>query len=194
MRFLDLMEAGTDQKNKAESNSSFINMLHHFGNFVASIDDAKSDSEMYVDALANKKEPEELLQLALDFIRCMYEPNPVGTWLLNGNPDFFDDVISSNNNDVCYSSSSLSCDDNLDNHITETVIPSLEYQDYIPSNNQTIYTVITTHNSNLNTKFVENISSVMTDAFGDGDNVIHIGYCRDGALVDPVRVSVMVVS
>ncbi len=47
------------QKSEQQSNSLFMNLLHHFGSFVASIDDTKPDSEMYIDALANKKEPEK---------------------------------------------------------------------------------------------------------------------------------------
>jgi cell division GTPase FtsZ len=150
---------------------------------------------MYIDALANKKEPEELLQLALDIVRCMFEPNPVGTWLLNGNPDFLDDVINKeNDSNISYSSSSLSTTDNFSNHITETIVPSLEYQGYQPSPNQTIYTIITTHSSHLNTNLVEATSSAITDAFDiNDDTTIHIGYCHDDAITDTVRVSVIVV-
>jgi len=76
---------------------------------------------MCIDELANAQEPEELLQLTLDIVRCLFEPNPVGTWLLNGNPDFLDDIINTNS-DTAYSSSSLSTTDNFSNHITETII------------------------------------------------------------------------
>jgi len=193
VKFLDLMESETTQENKQQPNSPFMNMLHHFGEFVANIDDAKPDSEIYIDALANKKEPEELLQLTLDIVRCMFEPNPVGTWLLNGNPDFLDDVINDKSNNFHYSSSALSTTDSFSKHITETIIPSLEYQGYQPSSNQTIYVIITTHSSNLNTNFVETVSSAITDALNiNDDTTIHIGYCRDDALADTVRVSVMV--
>jgi hypothetical protein len=192
MKFLNLMEADTDQKNKQQSNSSFMSLLHCFGNFVASIDDAKPDSEMYIDALTNKEEPEELLQLALDIVRCMFEPNPVGTWLLNGNPDFLDDIVNNKDN-IAYSSSLLSTTDNFNGHISNAIIPSLEYQGYQPSNNQTIYAIITTHSSNSNTNFVETVSSAITDTFNiNDDTTIHIGYCRDDALADTARVSVMV--
>jgi len=192
MKLLDLMESDTKQKNKQQSNSSFMNMLHHFGNLVANIDDVKPDSPMYIDALANKKEPEELLQLALDIIRCMFEPNPIGTWLLYGNPDFLDDVINDENNNISYSSS-LSTTDNFQHHITETIIPSLEHQGYQSSASQTIYAIITTHNSNLNTNLVEANSSEITDTFDiNGDATIHIGYRCDDALADTLRVSVMV--
>jgi len=192
MKFLDLMESETDQKSKQQPNSSFMNMLHHFGEFITNIDDAKPDSEMCIDALANKKEPEELLQLTLDIVRCMFEPNPVGTWLLNGNPDFLDEVINDSSN-IAYSSSSLSTTDNCSNHITETIIPSLEFQGCQPSSNQPVYAIITTHSSNLNTESIEATSSAIIDAFDiNDDTAIHIGYCHDDALADTVRVSVMV--
>jgi len=195
MKFLDLMESDTSPKTNPESNSSFMNLLHHFGKFITNIDDAKPDSEMYIDALANKKEPDELLQLTLDIVRCMFEPNPIGTWLLNGNPDFLDDVINNDeNNNIAYSSSSLTTTDNFSNHITETIIPSLEFQGCQPSSKQTIYAIITAHWANLNTEFIETTSSAITDAFDvNDDTTIHIGYCRDDALADTVRVSVMVV-
>ncbi len=124
----------------------------------------------------------------------MFEPNPAGTWLLNSNPDFLDDVINEENSNVSYSSSSLSTTDNFSNHITETIIPSLEFQGCQPSSTQTVYAIITTHNSNLNTELIEATSSAITDAFDvNDDTTIHIGYCRDDALADTVRVSVMVV-
>ncbi len=124
----------------------------------------------------------------------MFEPNPIGTWLLNSSPDFLDDVLNDENNNIAYYSSSLSTTDNFSNHITETITPSLEYQGYQPSANQTIYAIITTHNSNLNTELIEGTSSVLTDTFNiNDDTTIHIGYCRDDALVDTVRVSVMVI-
>jgi len=145
-----------------------------------------------IDELANAQEPEELLQLTLDIVRCLFEPNPVGTWLLNGNPDFLDDIINTNS-DTAYSSSSLSTTDNFSNHITETIIPSLEFQGYQPSSSQSIYTIITTNNSNLNTESMEVTSSAITNAFDvNDDTTIHIGYCRDDAIVGTVRVSVMV--
>jgi hypothetical protein len=197
VRFLDLMESDTNTKNKQQSNSPaspLMNMLHHFGEFVANIDDAKPDSDMCIDALANKKEPEELLQLTLDIVRCMFEPHPVGTWLLNGNPDFLDEAINNkDSSNICYSSSSLSTTNNFNDHITNTIVPSLEYQGYQPSNSQTIYVIITTHGSNLNTETIESTSSAITDTLNiNGDTTIHIGYCRDDALADTVRVSVMV--
>lgn len=192
MKFLDLMESDTNTKNKSQCNSPLTSLLHHFGKFFAHIDDARPDSEMYIDVLANTKEPEELLQLGLDFVRCIFELNPIGTWLLNGNPDFLDDVIRGDIDSISYSSSFLNSDNDFGNHINEITIPSLELQNYDPSNKHSIYTIITTHSNNLNTKFVEKVSSVITDVFGDNDNVIHIGYCRDGALADSSRVSVMV--
>ena len=124
----------------------------------------------------------------------MFEPNPIGTWLLNGNPDFLDEVINDDNKNFHYSSSSLLTNDNFSKHITETIIPSLEYQSYQLSSKQTIYAIITTHSNNLNTKFIEVASSAITNAFDiNDDTTIHIGYCRDDALADTLRVSVMVV-
>ena len=46
------MMTNTDNSEAAQS---LMSMLHHFGNFVASIDDTKAVSDMYIDTLANTK-------------------------------------------------------------------------------------------------------------------------------------------
>lgn len=195
MKFLDLMEVSS----KKNSASSLLNMLHHFGNFISKIDDAKPDSEMYIDALTNTKKPAELLQLGLDVIRCVYEPSPIGTWLLNGNPDFLDCAMQETVSNLAYSSSSVCYDDGFTEHYQEVVVPSLKNQGFDSGNEGgTAFVIISISDDYLTSGLVNNINEMLTDNFNidkeNDDNTLHIGYCRDDALVDSIRVSVLVVS
>ncbi|RZQ51220.1 hypothetical protein C1E23_20675 [Pseudoalteromonas phenolica] len=195
MKFLDLMEVSS----KTNSASSLLNMLHHFGNFISKIDDAQPDSEMYIDALINTKKPAELLQLGLDVIRCIYEPSPIGTWLLNGNPDFLEGAMKESTGSVAYHSSSVCYDDDFTEHYREVVVPSLNQQG-IDNNHKgnTAFVIVSTGDDYLTSGLVNNINDMLIDYFNidkeNDDNTLHIGYCRDDALVDSIRVSVLVVS
>lgn len=194
MKFYDLMEEKVDPLEK----SPVMKMLHHFGDFVSIIDESKPDSDMYIDALKSARKPDELMQLCLDFIRCIYEPKPMGTWLLNGNPEFFADALDESNNNILYCSSTANVSSDFGDHYQKVIAASLESQGFDINQGHTAFAIITASESHLKPDLIESITDVLIDNFTFDEeghhSIIHTGFCRDDALGELVRVSMMVVS
>lgn len=194
MKFYDLMEEKADPLEK----SPVMKMLYHFGDFVSMIDESKPDSDMYIDVLKNARKPDELMQLCLDFIRCIYEPNPMGTWLLNGNPEFFVDALDESSGNIMYCSSVSNVSDDFSGHYIDVIADSLESQGFDVNHAHTAFAIITASSTHLTPELVESVSDVLIDNFTFDEeghhSIVHTGFCRDDALGDLIRVSMMVIS
>ena len=194
MKFLDLIESTASVTN----GSVTMDMLHQFGEFTSCVGGLEAESDMYINALTTAREPMELLQCSLDFIRCTYEPNPMGTWFLNGNPDFLDSALSESKGKFYYSSSLLSRVEGFAEHYRKSIAPSFERQGFDINKPPRVFVIITTPDEVLTQKLVETVTDVLVDNFVFDDegnhSIIHTGFCRDDALAESVRVSALVLS
>lgn len=193
----------------SDAAQSLLTMLHHFGNFSAIAPDGASDSDLYTHTFSHHAEPNEWLQIMLDIVRCTYEPIPVGTLLLNGNPSYMADTLSRSNGMVAYTSKIMDVDTEFEVFHQQELIPALQKQGVDLSGNYTLFVIASSDMASITLPRLEEMSQVLNAGFtvdsflqNLADNIDSVksyhpesilGFCTDEALTDKMRVSVLAI-
>ena len=134
---------------------------------------------------------DEFLQTVLDMIRCNFDPNSLGTVLLNGNIGHILEVVPQNPFRLAYASVVMENRMELPEVWEREIAPRLKEPKGAPGARPQYFIVATTGPEGYGLELINDVSTFFIDHFPDdvtlGGN---LGFCLDPVLGNRVRISV----
>ena len=158
--------------------------------------------------MQNNDRPHEYLQAILDFVRCNFEPNPLGTFFLNSNAQFIYDAISEDKTHLGYASIVSKPNQSVDSFWRDTLSKRLHACGYDTKYTGDAFVVISTGHNRYNLELVKEFHdhievglditdaiNVLANEISDNTQAIaqnvHCGFCLDESLGTKLRASVL---
>lgn len=150
--------------------------------------------------------PEEFLQCFLDMIRVYLDPNLLGTFLLNGNPDFVRLGLPAGPFHLGYASLLSEPGQPFSEFWNENVLSQLHRRGYDFNRTRSVYVVVSAGTSRYNLNLIDEVNSVLGSGFSSDevfqlmasaiddsneppDKGIYSGFCLVPELEQRLRVS-----
>ncbi|WP_019025416.1 MULTISPECIES: hypothetical protein [unclassified Thioalkalivibrio] len=140
------------------------------------------------EAAQSASRPHEYLQCMLDVLRVTFEPAPIGSVLLNANPNLFTSIPALMGAfDLGYGSLVADPAQAFGDFWPQTMKPHLRSHGSDPDAAQAVFVIVTTGPERYGPALLDEIAPALEDQ-------AHYGFCLDPALEGRLRVSVWCVS
>ena len=162
----------------------------------------EEDGKMGFQAAGQYHRPTEFLQALLDMIHVHFEPYPLTTFGLNSNLGYLYEEIIDQPSHFGYFSLISSGHKKFHEIWTEEVMPHAKQCGYVLEETSSQWVVVTTDGANYDLPWVDEVLETLQAgidlqaALGlitanlTATHITWVGFCRDEALVDQVRISV----